>query len=181
LNQILTTDLVPLRERGKFLGLISMMWSIGAGLGPLVGGVLSQKLSWRCIPFVNVPPCTSAFIGVIVFLRLRKKAASLVEMLKQVDWLGTLISMGAIPALLMPITWGGIMYPWNHPSTVVPMVVGVLGVVGFICYEKYVPSNPMIRLAVFTNRTSAVNYLGTMLHGMIVRLPSQPSIVYYWR
>lgn len=170
LNQILITDLVPLRERGGYLGLTSTMWSIGSVSGPLVGGVLVEKVSWRGIFFVNVPFCTSAFIGVILFLKLRRKTGPLVEMLKKVDWFGILIIMGALPALLIPLTGGGVMHPWNHPSTVVPMVVGILGIAAFICYEKYVPPNPMVRLVVLTNRTAVVNYFGTMMHGMIVRL-----------
>ena len=65
---------------------------------------------------------------------------------------------------------GGVMYPWNHWRTLVPLIIGIVGLIGFVLFEKYVAPEPLIRLSVFGNRSAAVTYLGTILHGMIVRI-----------
>jgi MFS family permease len=55
LTEIIVTDLVPLRERGKWIGFISMTWSIGSVTGPILGGAFAQKVSWRWVYWVNLP------------------------------------------------------------------------------------------------------------------------------
>ena len=62
------------------------------------------------------------------------------------------------------------MYPWDHWRTLVPLCLGSAGLVGAIVYEKYVPVEPMIPLSIFNNRSAAVTYIGTVLHGMVVSL-----------
>ena len=54
LTEIIVTDLVPLRERGKWFGFISMMWALGSVSGPLLGGGFSEKVSWVCFIGLNV-------------------------------------------------------------------------------------------------------------------------------
>lgn len=49
LTEIIMTDIVPLRQRGKFFGFLSMMWAIGSVSGPLVGGAFAQNVTWRWI------------------------------------------------------------------------------------------------------------------------------------
>jgi MFS family permease len=55
LTEIIVTDLVPLRERGKWFGFISMTWSLGSVTGPIIGGVFAQKVTWRWIFWINMP------------------------------------------------------------------------------------------------------------------------------
>ena len=55
LGEIIVTDLVPLNERGKWLGILGTMWTIGGVIGPLVGGVFAEFVSWRWIFWLNVP------------------------------------------------------------------------------------------------------------------------------
>jgi hypothetical protein len=68
------------------------------------------------------------------------------------------------------------MYPWSHWRTLVPLILGGAGLVGFIFYEIYVPAEPLIKLHLFKNRSTSATYIGTVLHGMIRGLPSAPSI-----
>ncbi len=66
------------------------------------------------------------------------------------------------------------MYPWSHWRTLVPLLTCSAGLVGFVFYEAYVATEPLIRLSVFKNRTAAVTYLGTFVHGIVLW-----SILYY--
>jgi hypothetical protein len=62
------------------------------------------------------------------------------------------------------------MYPWDYWRTLVPLILGFAGLALFIVWEIYFASEPLITLNVFMNRTAAVSYIGTVLHGVIVSL-----------
>ena len=68
----------------------------------------------------------------------------------------------------MPISWGGVMFPWSSWRTLLPLLLGFFGIIGFILYEGYSTSQPLINLRIFKSRTAAVNYIGTVLHGVIL-------------
>ncbi|PUU73291.1 major facilitator superfamily domain-containing protein [Tuber borchii] len=174
LTEIIVTDVVPLRERGKYFGFLSMMWALGSVSGPLIGGAFSQELSWRWIFWINLPFCALGFVLIPLFLNLNHRTTSFLEKLKRVDWVGSVLFVASMMSLLIPITWGGVMYPWDHWRTLVPLVLGIVGLVGFVLYEKFVAKEPLIRLGVFSTRTALANYVGTVMHGMILW-----SLLYY--
>ena len=64
---------------------------------------------------------------------------------------------------------GGVEYPWSHWKTLVPLIVGIFGLIGFVLYEKYVAAEPLIPLSLFHNVTISVAYLCTVMHGIVVR------------
>jgi len=66
------------------------------------------------------------------------------------------------------------MFDWNSWHTVVPMVIGILGLIVFLLYSKYIALQPLIRGSIFSTSTSIVGYLGTFVHGIIVW-----SLLYY--
>ena len=63
---------------------------------------------------------------------------------------------------------GGVSYAWSSWRTLVPLILGTFGLVGFVLFEEYVATEPLIRTVVFKNRTAAVTYAGTFLQGMIL-------------
>lgn len=71
-------------------------------------------------------------------------------------------------SFLIPLTWGGIMYDWSSWRSLVPLIMGALGILGFCLYEKYVAIEPAIRLTIFRNRTANLAYFTTTLHGLIL-------------
>ncbi|KAK6363014.1 hypothetical protein TWF730_000463 [Orbilia blumenaviensis] len=167
-SEIIITDLVPLRERGKYFGFLSTMWALGSVLGPVLGGVFSEKVSWTWVFWINLPFCGIGFAMIPVFLRLNFIPTSMAAKLRRIDWVGGTIFIASCTSFLIPITWGGTMYPWNSWRTIVPLVVGAVGLIGFVFYEKYVAADPLIRMSVFEQRTAAVSYLGTVMHGIIL-------------
>lgn len=168
LSEIIVTDLVPLRERGKYFGFLSMMWAVGSVSGPIIGGAFSQEADWRWIFWLNLPFCALGFVLIPLYLNLNHKTESFMEKLARVDWVGSVVFVGSVTAILIPITWGGVMYDWDSWRTLVPLLVGVVGLIAFVVYEQFVPQNPLIRLKLFGNRTAAANYFGTIMHGIIV-------------
>lgn len=174
LTEIIVTDLVPLRLRGKWIGIISGTWSLGSVSGPIIGGAFAQKLSWRWIFYLNLPIIGLGFIFVVLFLKLDFRRPNLSRALRRVDWIGSFLFIASTTAFLIPITWGGISYAWSSWHTLLPLITGLCGLATFVLYEHSFAREPLIPLSIFQNRTAAVTYLGTVIHGMILW-----SILYY--
>ncbi|MCJ1302329.1 hypothetical protein MMC08_005132 [Hypocenomyce scalaris] len=174
LTEIVVTDLVPLRLRGKWIGVVTGTWSLGSVTGPIIGGAFAEKVTWRWIFWVNLPFIGIAFIIVPLFLRLQFKPSHFADKIKRVDWIGSVLFIASATSLLIPITWGGVSYPWHSWRTVVPLIVGAFGLTAFVLFEEYIAVEPLIPLSVFKNRTAAVSYIGTVIHGMVLW-----SMLYY--
>lgn len=168
LTEIIITDLVPLRQRGAYFGYQGAIWALGSVSGPLIGGAFAQHASWRWIFWINVPICGVGFVAVILFLRLNPVPGSLITKVVKFDWVGVVLFTASATSFLMAISWGDIMYPWSSWQTILPLLLGVAGIAGFVTYEAYVPHDPLIRLAIFKRRTAMVSYLGTCIHGIIL-------------
>ncbi|KIV78381.1 hypothetical protein PV11_10103 [Exophiala sideris] len=167
MTEIVVTDLVPLRYRGQWAGVIAGMWSIGSVSGPIIGGAFAD-VQWRWIFWLNLPFIGIGGVMVPLFLRLNVIPQSIAAKLRRVDWIGSVLFVGSMTSFLIPLTWGGVMYSWSSWRTLVPLLVGALGIVGFGFFEAYVAPEPLLRLAVFSNRSANIAYATTALHGMIL-------------
>jgi MFS family permease len=174
LFEILITDLVPLRDRGTWFGYQSAIWAIGSVTGPVVGGAFAANGAWRWIFWINLPICGLGFVAVVMFLNLSKVPGAFLPKVTRFDWAGVVLLAGSTTAFLMSISWGNVMFPWSSWRTFVPLILGLLGLVGFVFYEARVAKEPIIRIAIFKQRTALVCYLGTFIHGIILW-----SLLYY--
>ncbi|KAL8649797.1 MAG: hypothetical protein Q9210_004187 [Variospora velana] len=182
LTEIVVTDLVPLRLRGKWFGLISSMWALGSVSGPIIGGALAHGDTWvREAPskvfqsrgLLTKTPALD-LLAQLALLRLAFKASHFSVQLARVDWFGSFLFIASTTSFLIPVTWGGVSYPWTSWRTLVPLCLGIAGLITFAFYEEVIATEPLIRPAIFKNRTSTVSYIATVVHGMILW-----SLLYY--
>jgi len=166
-TEILVTDLVPLRHRGQWSGIIAAMWAIGSVSGPVIGGAFAQT-SWRWIFWLNLPFIGVSYIMIPLFIRLNLAPSALIAKLKRVDWTGSVLFVASTTSFLIPVTWGGTMYPWTSWRTLVPLILGVAGTFVFILYERFVPVEPLIPRTLFLNRTINLGWLFATVHGIIL-------------
>ena len=110
LTNILITDLVPLRQRGSWMGVLGAMWAFGSVTGPVVGGSLAHPSLWQWIFWLNLPFIAISFLMVAFFIRLKEVPTSLASKCQRADWLGSVIFVGSVTAMLVPLTWAGVMY-----------------------------------------------------------------------
>ncbi|KAJ5966865.1 hypothetical protein N7501_003113 [Penicillium viridicatum] len=168
LSEVIITDLVPLRWRGQYFGILSAMWSVGSVTGPILGGGFSENVSWRWIFYINFPFIGVGGILVILFLNLRLAPSSLVEKLRRIDYFGTVLFVGSMSSFLIPLSWGGISYDWNSWHTLVPLCVGGVGLIIFGFYETYFATDPIVPPVIFQNRTAVASFIGSVLQGLIL-------------
>ncbi|CAN6628143.1 vacuolar basic amino acid transporter 5 [Trichomonascus vanleenenianus] len=166
LINIIISDLVPLHQRGLFMGFIGSTWMVASCIGPLVGGALTQAGQWRWCFFLNLPVGGLGLAVLIFVLRMNSPKTSFAEGIKRIDFGGVALSATATCFFLIALDWGGTVKPWGSPFIICFLVFSGVLYVLFVVYEHYVPREPLIPLRLFTNRTRAMSYLCSIFHGM---------------
>lgn len=168
ITEVVVTDLVPLRVRSKYFAVISGAWSIGSVTGPVIGGVFTQKVSWRWMFYINLPFIGIALVIVPSFLRLKSVRATVSTKLHRIDYFGVFLFTASATSFLIPITWAGVEHPWVSWRTLAPLSIGVVGIILFLLYEAYLAPEPLVPLSIFRTRTSCIAYLAETAQGIIM-------------
>lgn len=103
-----------------------------------------------------------------MFVKLKVVPGSTAQKLKRVDWFGNLVFIAAMTTFLIPVTWGGVQYPWTAWQTLVPLILGSAGLAGFFLYEKYVAKEPTMRLSVLGSYNMAYSLFANFITALIV-------------
>ncbi|EJF60042.1 MFS general substrate transporter [Dichomitus squalens LYAD-421 SS1] len=167
LTEIITSDLVPLAERGTYQGYLILAYSMASGIGPVVGGVLSDKASWRWIFYLNLPVTGVAAFLTAVFLHLHSPEGSIWAKLVRMDWFGNALMVAGSTLTLIGLTWGGIRYSWSSAHVLIPLVLGIALMAIFFAYERAVVVEPSLPLDVLNNRTVLAANFATFVHGIV--------------
>lgn len=168
LIEIVVCDLVPLRQRGTYFSLMFGMVAIGTALGPFFGGLIVDNASWRWVFYLNLPIGGVALIVLIIYLRVNyNRELTLATRISSIDWMGTLIFVGSIAAILIPLSWAGVVYAWSSYQILVPLIIGLAGLVAFMFFEASpLAPQPTVPLRLFSNRVSAAVFIMTFLHSI---------------
>ncbi|KAI3393648.1 hypothetical protein diail_3828 [Diaporthe ilicicola] len=141
LTQVIVSDLVSMRDRGSYIGLVYAVAGVGSALGPPVGGAIVQYGSWRWIFWMSVPIGAVSLILHVLFLHIfHVKKDGEQYTLKQkilggIDWLGNLILVVSVVSVLIALSWANTRYPWSSWQVTLPLVLGFVGMVAFFVYE----------------------------------------------
>jgi EmrB/QacA subfamily drug resistance transporter len=151
-------DLVPPRERGRYQGMMAAVMSLAMIAGPLVGGFITDNLSWRWAFYVNLPIGAVALLVLVAKLHLPKYRTE-----HRIDWLGAGLLAVGITALVLITTWGGNEYAWGSAQIVGLAVVAVVALAAFVVVERRA-AEPILPLNLFRNvNFSLVSGIGFLL------------------
>ncbi|KAF9335963.1 hypothetical protein BG006_010107 [Podila minutissima] len=167
LTVILVADIVPLRERGNYQALVAVIFSLAAVLGPLLGGVFADKVSWRWAFYINLPIGALAVALLVAFLHMnRRKNVTLAQNLRALDYSGIALLIVAIVMILLGLNWGAdAKYPWDSAVILVLLIVGFAVGGLFLWNEVRVAQQPIIPLRLFKSFSLSMTYLDVFIQG----------------
>ncbi|TEY40636.1 hypothetical protein BOTCAL_0430g00010 [Botryotinia calthae] len=154
LVQIIASDVTTLQQRGKYNGFIGLAVAFGSGLGPLLGGTMATKVSWRWTLWYDVPWLVVLSIMLFIVLPSSKMAAGTRARLGMIDWIGVAMSVAATVLLLVPLSQGGSTFAWNSSLVISMLVIGVVTFTVFLAVEWKVAKLPIMPLHLFQNGLS---------------------------
>ncbi|EIN06459.1 MFS general substrate transporter [Punctularia strigosozonata HHB-11173 SS5] len=137
---IIMSDIVPLRNRGTWQGIINIIWASGGATGAPLGGVLSDTIGWRWAFILQFPATLLAFTSVSLLLHLPSPShADFFTKLRRIDFLGSALLVFAVSSLLLALDNGGNV-SWAVPSTLVPLLLSIL----LFALLVFVETNPRL-------------------------------------
>jgi EmrB/QacA subfamily drug resistance transporter len=157
---IVVGDLFPPAERGKYIGLVTSVFGLAAVIGPLLGGFITDHLSWHWVFYVNIPigiPAIAFFV--LFFPKIRPAAVK-----QQLDYLGVATLVLAVVPLLLALSWGGSEYPWGSAQVIGTLVFATVMAVLFIRRELRA-AEPFIPLELFRNPIVSISIVALFFTG----------------
>ncbi|MGW2613518.1 MDR family MFS transporter [Streptomyces sp. NPDC001500] len=176
LSMAIVGDIVPPRDRGRYQGLFGAVFGATSVLGPLLGGLFVDHLSWRWVFYVNLPVGAVALLVIATALRIPVRSEK-----HRIDYLGTLLIAAVATCLILVTSLGGRTWAWaSAPLTGTAVLAAVL-LVSFLFAERRA-AEPVLPLGLFRIRTftlsSAISFvIGFAMFGAMTYLPTFLQVV----
>jgi EmrB/QacA subfamily drug resistance transporter len=171
MSMTIVGDLYSLQERAKVQGYIASVWGISSVVGPTLGGVFSEYVSWRWIFFINIPVCllAAATIGARFTERIERRHP-------QVDYLGATLLTGGLTLLILGVLEGGQAWAWASAQSALVLGSGLVLLVACGAVERRV-GDPVLPLTLLRDRLIVTTSLvaagvGAILIGLSSYVPT---------
>ncbi|KAL8780780.1 MAG: hypothetical protein Q9194_000713 [Teloschistes cf. exilis] len=165
LANICISDLFSMRERGKYFGMIGGVWGLASALGPILGGVFTEKVCWRWCFYINLPFDGIAFAIIMFFLDIETPKTDLLAGLKAIDWLGSITIVAGTIMFLLGLEYGGVSHPWTSAIVICLIIFGLFTIVLFFLNECKLAIYPVMPLRLFKYRSNIAALVVCFCHG----------------
>lgn len=153
-------DIFNPKERGKWMGVMSIVFGVSSIIGPTFGGFITEQLGWQWVFYVNLPFAFLAAIGVWFALPVVK-----VKDQVKVDWVGSFLLIVGLLPIMIALTWIGEKYRWTDWQVLGLILFGIIIIAIFFFYERGL-KHAIIELSFFKNRTFSIVVILSLLSQM---------------
>jgi EmrB/QacA subfamily drug resistance transporter len=160
LVQVILSDLVSPRERGRYMGYLGAVMAVGTVAGPLIGGVLTDSLGWRYCFYVGVPVAVAAIVTLQLTLHLPRRRREV-----RIDYVGALLLSAGVSLLLIWVSFAGNEFAWASAQTAVMVIGAVVLLVAAVWWMSRAPE-PLVPLHLFSNRTVVLAVIASISVGI---------------
>ena len=160
LSFTIIADVFPPSKRGRMQGIFGAVLTVASLAGPVLGGLVTEKLGWHYAFFMNIPVGLAAVV--LVWRGLSERVA---KEKPSIDFAGAFVFLAAMIALLLTTVWGGKSFAWISPEIICLLAVGVGLLVLFVRIERRA-KDPMLPLSLFRDPSFALTCLVVMLFGL---------------
>ncbi|MER6999669.1 MFS transporter [Streptomyces sp. NPDC000410] len=176
LSMAIVGDIVTPRERGKYQGLFGAVFGATSVLGPLLGGLFTEHLSWRWVFYINIPIGIVALFVIAAVLHIPARATR-----RTIDYLGTFLIASVATCLVLVASLGGTTWAWDSPQIIGLAVLAAVLLVAFVYVERRA-AEPVLPLKLFRIRTftlvSVISFVvGFAMFGAMTYLPTFLQVV----
>ena len=170
LSQAAIADVVPARDRGRYMGILGGVFALSSVAGPLLGGWFTEGPGWRWTFWMNVPLGLLAVVAIVVLMRLPRPELAARP---RIDALGMALLAAATTGIVLVATWGGSQYAWNSAEIIELAIGTVVASILFVLVERRA-SEPVIPLRLFADR----NFVLATIAGLLVSVAMFGAIGY---
>ncbi|MEV6109690.1 MDR family MFS transporter [Streptomyces sp. NPDC051940] len=176
LTMAIVGDIVPPRDRGRYQGLFGAVFGATSVLGPLLGGLFTEHLSWRWVFYINLPIGLAALLIIAAVLHIPRHATP-----HKIDYLGVVLIASVATCLVLMTSLGGVTWDWGSPQIIGLAVLGAVLLAAFV-YVETRAAEPVIPLKLFRIRTftlcSVIGFVvGFAMFGAMTYLPTYLQVV----
>ncbi|WP_373877149.1 MDR family MFS transporter [Leifsonia poae] len=147
LVQVAMADIIPPRDRGRYMGLLGAVMAVATVGGPLLGGVITDSVGWRWNFYISVPFAVAAIIVLQRTLHIPTHKRKVT-----IDYLGAILIAAGVSLLLIWVSLAGNQFDWGSVVSIV-MVVGAVVLLGLAVLVEFRAKEPIIPMSLFKNRT----------------------------
>ncbi|MCJ1436570.1 hypothetical protein MMC27_005950 [Xylographa pallens] len=176
---VIMVYIVPLAKRSIYQGLIGAIYGVASVMGPLLGGVFTDHVTWRWCFYVNLPIGALTVLIIVLILQLpaqKPSGASLQQQFLQLDPLGNLFLLPSIVCLLLALEWGGSTYAWQNGRIIALLVLAGLLATAFLAVQVRAQEGATVPPRILAQRSMAAGFvfafcLGAAMIAMVFYLP----------
>ncbi|GAB2686802.1 MDR family MFS transporter [Thalassiella azotivora] len=161
LSQATIADVIPARERGRYVGVMGGVFAFSSVAGPLLGGWFTEGPGWRWVFWINLPLGALAAGATLAFLRLPRRA----ERRARHDYPGMALLAVATTAVVLVSTWGGTQYAWTSTTVLGLAAVAVVATAAFVWAETRA-AEPVMPLSLFRDRNFTLTTVASVAMGV---------------